>query len=63
MWATFSKVAATSHASLALIIAKKQGYESLSSFIYRWGELLQSCDISAEKFKDKQKKVASPSKY
>ena len=49
MCTDFSRVASASHASLGLIQHEERSNESLTAFIYRWGELLtQSCKTSAE---------------
>ena len=42
MHAEFSKITTASHASLGLI-NYKQPDESLTAFIYSWGELLGQC--------------------
>ena len=55
MHAQNSKVVMACYANLALVNLKK-GDENLTSFIYRWGELLlQSCCTIAEQNSDKLK--------
>ena len=54
--AEFSKVANINHAILVLINCKHCSDESVTSFIYGWGELLlQSCGTTAEQCRDKLK--------
>ena len=60
----FSKVATAAHASPVLMNCKQQSNESLTSFIYRWGQLfLQSCGMTAEQCVDKLKLELSPYNY
>ena len=52
----FSKVATTSHAGIIHINCKQHSNESLTSSIYRWGDLmLCSCEITVEQHQDKLK--------
>ena len=56
MHVEFSKNATFSHASLALLNCKHELHESLTAFIYRWGELFfQSCGITSEQYRNKIK--------
>ena len=56
MRAKFSKMATASCSSLALINCNQKKGESLTLFIYRWGELLiQCCGMTTEQCRDKLK--------
>ena len=58
-----SKVGSASHASLTNINCKQHSNESLTSFIYRWGELLlPSCGTTTEQCRGKIKKSLNEKK-